>query len=97
MTLLFRLKRVLMYRGTDHFDVLPDGWVEVTHSSGLPVYLVFLTLLFVLCVREKIFRKIQWNFILYLPVLCLKTIRFFEISCFKFLKYFKSERIFFVF
>uniref|UniRef100_A0A915DUP7 Microprocessor complex subunit DGCR8 n=1 Tax=Ditylenchus dipsaci TaxID=166011 RepID=A0A915DUP7_9BILA len=34
-----RLKRVLEYRGTDHFDVLPDGWVEVTHSSGLPVYL----------------------------------------------------------
>lgn len=31
-----------MYRGTDHFDVLPDGWVEVTHSSGLPVYLVYL-------------------------------------------------------
>ncbi|KAI1707074.1 microprocessor complex subunit DGCR8 [Ditylenchus destructor] len=34
-----RLKRVLEYRGTDHFDVLPDGWVEVTHASGLPVYL----------------------------------------------------------
>ncbi|KAI1716726.1 microprocessor complex subunit DGCR8 [Ditylenchus destructor] len=34
-----RFKRVLEYRGTDHFDVLPDGWVEVTHSSGLPVYL----------------------------------------------------------
>uniref|UniRef100_A0A914CES2 DRBM domain-containing protein n=1 Tax=Acrobeloides nanus TaxID=290746 RepID=A0A914CES2_9BILA len=32
-------RRVLEFRGTDHFDVLPDGWVEITHSSGLPVYL----------------------------------------------------------
>lgn len=35
-----REKIVLAYRGTDYFDVLPEGWVEVTHSSGLPIYLV---------------------------------------------------------
>uniref|UniRef100_A0A0R3RXB5 WW domain-containing protein n=1 Tax=Elaeophora elaphi TaxID=1147741 RepID=A0A0R3RXB5_9BILA len=34
-----REKIVLAYRGTDYFDVLPEGWVEVTHSSGLPIYL----------------------------------------------------------
>ncbi|KAF7629986.1 hypothetical protein Mgra_00009015 [Meloidogyne graminicola] len=34
-----RLKRVLEYRANDHFNVLPDGWVEITHASGLPVYL----------------------------------------------------------
>jgi hypothetical protein len=33
-------KRVLAYRGVDHFDVLPEGWVEITHASGLPVYFV---------------------------------------------------------
>ncbi|MFH4977865.1 hypothetical protein AB6A40_004574 [Gnathostoma spinigerum] len=32
-------KVVLAHRGTDYFDVLPEGWVEVTHTSGLPVYL----------------------------------------------------------
>lgn len=31
-------KRVLQYKGTNYFDVLPAGWVEITHSSGLPVY-----------------------------------------------------------
>uniref|UniRef100_A0A915MNJ4 Microprocessor complex subunit DGCR8 n=1 Tax=Meloidogyne javanica TaxID=6303 RepID=A0A915MNJ4_MELJA len=34
-----RFKRVLEYRANDHFNVLPDGWVEITHASGLPVYL----------------------------------------------------------
>ncbi|TMS32828.1 hypothetical protein L596_000629 [Steinernema carpocapsae] len=32
-------KRVLEHRGCDHFDVLPEGWVEVSHESGLSVYL----------------------------------------------------------
>lgn len=26
-------------RGRDHFDVLPEGWIEVTHNSGMPIYL----------------------------------------------------------
>ncbi|VDM97524.1 unnamed protein product [Thelazia callipaeda] len=34
-----REKIVLAYRGAEYFDVLPEGWVEVTHSSGLPIYL----------------------------------------------------------
>ncbi|VDD92190.1 unnamed protein product [Enterobius vermicularis] len=34
-----REKVVLAHRDTDYFDVLPEGWVEVTHSSGLPIYL----------------------------------------------------------
>uniref|UniRef100_A0A1I8AFN1 DRBM domain-containing protein n=1 Tax=Steinernema glaseri TaxID=37863 RepID=A0A1I8AFN1_9BILA len=34
-----RSKRVLEHRGYDHFDVLPQGWVEVSHESGLIVYL----------------------------------------------------------
>ncbi|KAK0425775.1 hypothetical protein QR680_009378 [Steinernema hermaphroditum] len=34
-----RTKRVLEHRGYDHFDVLPQGWVEVSHESGLTVYL----------------------------------------------------------
>ncbi|VDM36746.1 unnamed protein product [Toxocara canis] len=32
-------KTVLAHRGIDYFDVLPEGWVELTHTSGLPVYL----------------------------------------------------------
>jgi hypothetical protein len=23
----------------NHFDVLPEGWIKVTHESGIPVYL----------------------------------------------------------
>lgn len=23
----------------DHFEVLPDGWVTLTHNSGMPLYL----------------------------------------------------------
>ncbi|KAF4516864.1 hypothetical protein B566_EDAN014375 [Ephemera danica] len=26
-------------KGRNHFDVLPEGWVCVTHNSGMPVYL----------------------------------------------------------
>nr|AEF32763.1 PASHA [Ascaris suum] len=34
-----REKIVLAHRGIDYFDVLPEGWLELTHTSGLPVYL----------------------------------------------------------
>lgn len=40
LTVCSRYKRVLEFRGTDHFNVLPDGWIEITHASGLPIYLV---------------------------------------------------------
>ncbi|XP_046471884.1 microprocessor complex subunit DGCR8 isoform X1 [Neodiprion pinetum] len=32
-------KLVLDEIGHNHFDVLPEGWVQVTHNSGLPLYL----------------------------------------------------------
>ncbi|KAI6174012.1 Microprocessor complex subunit DGCR8/PASHA [Aphelenchoides besseyi] len=32
-------KRVLEMRLADAFNILPDGWIEITHDSGLPVYL----------------------------------------------------------
>lgn len=32
-------KVVLRERGHDPFDILPEGWVVVTHNSGMPVYL----------------------------------------------------------
>ncbi|VDP45206.1 unnamed protein product [Soboliphyme baturini] len=34
-----REKIVLRNRGTEYFEVLPDGWIDVTHNSGIPVYL----------------------------------------------------------
>ncbi|XP_063244192.1 uncharacterized protein LOC134543219 [Bacillus rossius redtenbacheri] len=34
-----REKIVLDELGHDHFDVLPEGWVKVTHNSGMPLYL----------------------------------------------------------
>lgn len=34
-----RSKTVLKKRGQDYFEVLPEGWIEVTHSSGMPLYL----------------------------------------------------------
>ena len=34
-----RMKRVLEFRAIDHMNVLPDGWMEITHASGLPVFL----------------------------------------------------------
>ncbi|CAL7938646.1 unnamed protein product [Xylocopa violacea] len=32
-------KLVLDEIGHNHFDVLPEGWVQVTHNSGMPLYL----------------------------------------------------------
>ena len=29
----------LSERDQDHFEILPEGWVEITHFSGMPVYL----------------------------------------------------------
>jgi hypothetical protein len=26
-------------KGSDPFDMLPEGWVLITHNSGMPVYL----------------------------------------------------------
>lgn len=34
-----KTKTVLKKRGQDYFEILPEGWIEVTHSSGLPLYL----------------------------------------------------------
>ncbi|KAK3874551.1 hypothetical protein Pcinc_020510 [Petrolisthes cinctipes] len=34
-----RQKMVLVEKGSNHFEVLPEGWVQVTHNSGMPVYL----------------------------------------------------------
>lgn len=30
---------VLIEKGTNHFEVLPEGWIEVSHNSGMPLYL----------------------------------------------------------
>ncbi|PSN51364.1 hypothetical protein C0J52_07928 [Blattella germanica] len=32
-------KIVLEEIGHNHFDVLPEGWLQVTHNSGMPIYL----------------------------------------------------------
>lgn len=32
-------KVILKVRGHDHFEVLPEGWIQVTHNSGMPIYL----------------------------------------------------------
>ncbi|XP_054166715.1 microprocessor complex subunit DGCR8-like [Oppia nitens] len=34
-----RKKVVLKKRDQDYFEVLPEGWLEVTHFSGMPIYL----------------------------------------------------------
>ncbi|XP_055374261.1 microprocessor complex subunit DGCR8 [Condylostylus longicornis] len=34
-----KFKTVLDVKGHNHFEVLPEGWVEVTHNSGMPIYL----------------------------------------------------------
>lgn len=34
-----KTKTVLKKRGQDYFEVLPEGWIEVTHSSCMPLYL----------------------------------------------------------
>jgi len=26
-------------RGLDPFDILPEGWLVITHMSGMPIYL----------------------------------------------------------
>lgn len=34
-----RFKTVLEEKGHNHFEVLPEGWLQVTHNSGMPLYL----------------------------------------------------------
>lgn len=34
-----KYKTVLEEKGRNHFEVLPEGWVQVTHNSGMPLYL----------------------------------------------------------
>lgn len=34
-----KYKTVLEEKGHNHFEVLPEGWVQVTHNSGMPLYL----------------------------------------------------------
>lgn len=29
----------IIEKGHNHFEVLPEGWVQITHTSGIPVYL----------------------------------------------------------
>ncbi|XP_056642351.1 microprocessor complex subunit DGCR8 [Diorhabda sublineata] len=32
-------KILLIEKGQNHFDVLPEGWIQVIHNSGMPIYL----------------------------------------------------------
>ncbi|XP_055905342.1 microprocessor complex subunit DGCR8 [Eupeodes corollae] len=34
-----RFKTVLEEKGHNHFEVLPEGWLQVTHNSGMPLFL----------------------------------------------------------
>lgn len=34
-----KAKVVLIEKGQSHFDVLPEGWIKVSHNSGMPLYL----------------------------------------------------------
>lgn len=34
-----RHKIVLDEKGRNHFEVLPEGWLQATHNSGMPIYL----------------------------------------------------------
>lgn len=34
-----KFKTVLEEKEQNHFEVLPEGWVQVTHNSGMPLYL----------------------------------------------------------
>lgn len=34
-----KTKTILIEKGRNHFDVLPEGWIQVTHDSGMPLYL----------------------------------------------------------
>uniref|UniRef100_A0A915JF78 DRBM domain-containing protein n=1 Tax=Romanomermis culicivorax TaxID=13658 RepID=A0A915JF78_ROMCU len=36
-------KIVLKRRAVENFEILPENWIEITHSSGMPVYLHKLT------------------------------------------------------
>lgn len=38
-THLEKTKSILKKKGQDYFEILPEGWIEVTHSSGMPLYL----------------------------------------------------------
>lgn len=31
--------KIVLEKGQNHFEVLPEGWVKVTHDSGMPLYL----------------------------------------------------------
>lgn len=37
--LLFILDGIVTEKGKNHFEVLPEGWLAVTHNSGLPIYM----------------------------------------------------------
>lgn len=30
---------LFLEKGQNHFEVLPEGWVQATHNSGMPLYL----------------------------------------------------------
>ncbi|KAF5281868.1 hypothetical protein FQR65_LT14512 [Abscondita terminalis] len=32
-------KVVLIQKGQNHFDILPEGWIQLSHNSGMPLYL----------------------------------------------------------
>ncbi|XP_063706416.1 microprocessor complex subunit DGCR8 [Culicoides brevitarsis] len=34
-----KFKTVLDEKGRNHFEVLPEGWLQATHNSGIPIYL----------------------------------------------------------
>lgn len=34
-----RFKTIMEEKGKNHFEMLPEGWVQVTHDSGMPLYL----------------------------------------------------------
>lgn len=34
-----KCKLILEEKGYDHFELLPEGWIRIMHSSGMPVYL----------------------------------------------------------
>lgn len=38
-TVKLKCKVILEEKGYDHFEVLPEGWIQIMHSSGMPVYL----------------------------------------------------------
>lgn len=29
----------ILEKGRNHFEMLPEGWLQVTHISGMPIYL----------------------------------------------------------